>query len=216
MIKNVRDFFWPVLDRSTASELKEISRSERDDIKSIQKAAWATKSKLAIEEARRLATEEDERRRTAESKASNLLVVATAFIPLLTYLETAILEAKHEAAPIWVTLPILAAAVAYLCNAAWWAFRTVQVGKYHRIYSNDLVKIWRTGKPIQKRLVAETLVAIRKNQETVNGKVTAFKMAHEFLLRAILAFSALLIVRIAFGLSDILKQSVINLLYGSI
>ena len=214
MITKVRDFFWPVLDRPTASELKEISRSERDDIKSIQKAAWATKSNLAIEEARRLATEEDERRKTVESKASNLLVVATAFIPLLTYLETAILEAKHETAPIWITLPILAVAVSYLCNAGWWAFRAVRVGNYHRVYSIDLVKIWRAGKLIQKRLVAETLVAIRKNQETVNGKVTAFKMAHEFLLRAIVAFSALLIVRIAFGLSGILKQPVINLLYG--
>src|SRR3990172_2255659 len=107
MISKVRDFFWPVLEKSTASELEDISRSEIDDIKSIQETDWATESQLAIEEARRLATEEDERRKTAESKASNLLVVATAFIPLLTYLEAAILESKHETAPIWITLPIL-------------------------------------------------------------------------------------------------------------
>lgn len=215
MIKKVRDFVWPVPDRPTASELKEISRSERDDIKSIRKAPWGTESRLVIEEARRLATEEDERRKTAESKASNLLVVATAFIPLLTYLETAILEAKHEAAPIWITLPILAVAIAYLCNAAWWAFRTVQVGKYHRIYSADLVKIWRAGRSIQKRFVEETLIAVRNNQETVNNKVTAFKLAHEFLLRAIAAFAALLVVRIAFRLSDTLGPPLLNILNGA-
>lgn len=205
MIKKVRDFFWPVLDRPTTSELKEISRSENDDIKSIQKTSWAVESKLAVEEARRLAVEEDERRKTAESKASNLLVIATAFIPLLSYLETAILVTRRETAPIWITLPILAVAVAYLCNASWWAFQAVRVGNYQRVYPIDLVKIWRTGKPIQKSLVAETLVAIRKNQETVNGKVTAYKIAHDFLLRAIAAFSALLIVRIAFELTHIMK-----------
>lgn len=214
MFTKVRDFFWPVFEKPTASELKEISRSERDDIKSIRETGWAAESSLAAEEARRVATEEDERRKTAESKSSNLLMVATAFIPLLTYLETAILEAKHETAPIWITLPILAVAVAYLCNAGWWAFRAVRVGNYHRVYPVDLVKIWRAGQSIQKRLVAETLVAIRKNQETVNNKVTAFKMAHEFLLRAIVAFSALLIVRIAFGLSSILKQPVLDPHYG--
>lgn len=213
MIGKVRDFFWPVLERPSA-ELKDVLHSELADIKNIQKTNWKVESKLALEEAHRIASEEDERRKTAESKASNLLIVATALIPLLTYLETAIWDGNFETAPRWITLPLLAVAVAYFVNAGWWAFRTVRVGNYHCVYPRDLVKIWRAGKPIQRSLVTETLTAIRQNQETVNGKVTAFKMAHEFLLRAIVAFSALLIVRIAFGLSDILKQPVLNLLYG--
>ena len=205
MIKKMRDFFWPVPVRPTASEQKENSQDERCEIECIRKANWADESELAIEEARRLSTEEDERRKTAESKASNLLVVATGFIPLLTYLETAILEAKYETAPIWITLPILAVAVAYLCNASWWAFQAVCVGNYRRVYPIDLVEIWQPGGSIRKSFVAETLVAIRKNQETVNDKVTKFTMTHKFLLRALVAFSTLLIVRIAFGLFGILK-----------
>ncbi len=212
MISKVRDFFWPVFEKPTASELEENSCSENDDIESIQETDWAAESNLALEEARRLATEEDERRKTAESKASNLLVVATAFIPLLTYLEAAILEAKHETAPIWITLPILAVAVAYLCNAGWWAFQTVRVANYYRVYPIDLTKIWRAGKRSQAKLVAETLIAIRRNQETVNGKVSSFNMSHKFLLRAIVAFSALLLVRIAFGLWSILEQPISVLL----
>ena len=84
MIKKMRDFFWPVLGRPTASEQEELIQAERCDVKRILETSWAAESELAIEEARRLSTEEDERRKTAESKASNLLIVATGFIPLLT------------------------------------------------------------------------------------------------------------------------------------
>ncbi len=213
MISKVRDFFWPVLEGPTVSDLKESSRSEREDIKSIQETGWAAESNLALEEAHRLATQEDERRNTAESKASNLLVIATAFIPLLTYLETAISEAKYETAPKWVTLPILAVAIAYLCNASWWAFQTVRVANYHRIYPIDLIKIWRAGKRRQAKLASEMLIAIRRNQETVNKKVSYFSMSHKFLLRAIVAFSALLITRITFGLFSILEKPISDLLY---
>lgn len=204
MITKIRDFFWPVLERQTTCEVMESRRSESDDINSIQNTGWAAASKLALEEARRLASEEDERRKTAESKASNLLVVAAALIPLLTYLETAILDGKLTA-PTWMTLPLLAFAIACLCNACWWAFKTVGVGTYHRVYPIDLVKIWRAGKPIEKKLVVETFVAIRRNQETVNLKVSASEMTHKFLLRAVMAFSSLLLVRISFGLLGILK-----------
>lgn len=213
MMTKVRDFFWPVLDRPTASELDELERSERDDIEGIQATRWTAESELALEEARRIASEEDERRKTVESKASNLLLVAAALIPLLTYLETVIWDGKLETAPTWLTLPILAAAVAYLGNAGWWAFQTIGVGNYHCVYPIDLVKIWRAGKAVQRRLVVEMLVAIRRNQETVNWKVSASKLTHAFLLRTIFTFSALLLVRIAFGLSSILKQPVLDLLH---
>lgn len=205
MITEVRDFFWPVLKKSTTSELDEICRSEINDIKSIQETDWAAESKLALEEARRLASEEDGRRKTAESKASNLLLVAATLVPLLTYLEAAIWDGKSTTVPTWITLFLLALAVAYLGNAGWWAFRTVDVGSYHRVYPIDLVEIWRTEEPIQKRLIIKMLVAIRRNQETVNCKVSASKMTHAFLLRAIMAFSALLLVRSSFGLWSILK-----------
>lgn len=212
MMAKLKDFVWPLLESPNGSELKKLRDSEHNDIKNIQKTDWISESELALEEARRLTTEEDERRRTAESKASNLLIVATALIPLLTYLEAAIWDGKLEMAPRWFTLPILALAVAYLANAGWWALRTVGVGTYHRVYSTDIVRIWRRRKLIRKRLVAETLIAVRRNQETINWKVSASKMTHAFLFRAIVAFSALLLVRITFGLLSISKQPVLDLL----
>lgn len=211
MTTKIRDFFWPVIEVPRASERKKLRRSELDEIKKIQHTDWSIDSKLAVEEARRIVSEEDERRKTAESKASNLLIVATALIPLLTYLETAIWDGKFESAPKWITLPLLAAAVTYLANAGWWAFRTVGVGSYNRVYPVDLVKIWRVGKAIPKQFIVEMLVAVRRDQETVNGKVSASKMTHAFLFRAVVAFSALLLVRIGFGLWSILRQPALDL-----
>jgi len=206
MISTVRDFFWPVHDRPTKAELQTLTRSERTDVKKIRRTPWGSELDLALEEARRLVSEEEERRKTSESKASNLLLVTAALIPLLTYLEATIWDSKLTTAPTWLTLPILATAVAYLGCAAWWAFRTVDVGNYLRIYPTDLAKIWQAKRLIKKTLIVETLVAVRRNQETVNEKVSYSKMTHAFLLRAVLSFSALLLIRLGYAFFVIVKH----------
>lgn len=211
MISKVRNFVWPILEKPTADEVGEMDRAEQTDLKLIQDAKWSEESNLALEEARRLAVTEDERRKTAESKASNLLLVATALIPLLTYLEAAILDAKVQTAPTWLTLPLLAVAVAYLSASGWWAFRAVSVDRYHCVYPVDLVNIWGKGKEVQRQLVIEMLSAIRRNQEMVNRKVSALKMTHEFLLRAAFSFSALVLLRVSFTLWLIIKTPILEM-----
>lgn len=210
MFVKLREFFWPILSSPCKCELDEISKSIDNDIKSIQDTDWGAEQELALEEARRLYSEEDERRKTAESKASNLLLVAVALIPLLTYLETMIWDGSHGSAPLWLTLPMLALAVAYLGNAGLWAFRTLTVGAYHRVYPADLINIWGGDKNIKLKLIIELMEAVRRNQEPINEKVSATKMTHAFLLRAVLAFSILLIIRIGFGLWCVSKQSILD------
>jgi hypothetical protein len=206
MLIKLLDFLWPVLESPSKSDREKMQKLEDKDLKEIRETDWGHESDTAIEEARRIALEEDERRKTAESKASNLLMVAATLVPLLTYLETAVFDDKAELAPKVLTLPLLGLAIAYFGNAAWWAFRTVGVGSYHRIYPVDLTSIWRAPKKaVRKKFIAKMLSAVRKDQETVNQKVTSSKMTHAFLLRAVMAFSALLIIRISFQLLEILK-----------
>lgn len=205
MIASLKEALWPILEDWRPVELSEIRSANRDEIEDIGLSDWSVESGLALEEARRIANEEEERRKTAESKASNLLMVAAALVPILTSLETAVWDAKMGTAPKWISLPILAVAVLYLCWAALWALRTIATGNYVRVYHFDLVEIWKNEQEIKRKLVAETLLATRMNQDAINKKVSASKMAHAFLFRAILAFCLLLLVQAGFELWAVLS-----------
>ena len=156
-------------------------------------AAWTHSSELALDEARRMADSEEDRRRTAEGKASTYLLFAGALIPLLTYLETSVWEGKIGTAPKWLSTSILLLAVSYLMGAGVWAFRTVSVGTFHRLDVADLVRIWSSEEPA-KELIRETLVAARMNRDEINKKVSCIKMAHLFMTRAFLAFGMLVAI----------------------
>ena len=57
------DFFWPILEKPTPAELKDDAASEAADIATARTESWARSSELALQEARRLADSEEDRRR---------------------------------------------------------------------------------------------------------------------------------------------------------
>lgn len=186
-MREVFDFIWPTLERS---------RPEGDDgSDEIRKADFSGASALALQEARRIEAREEDRKKTADAKASNFLLVAAALVPLLTYLETAVWDGKVGTAPKWLTLTILAASVLYLGRAVLWALAVVRVGAYHTVGERDLIKIFSGAAPAEVSLVREILVANSENQNRINEKVSAVKMAHLFMARAIVGFCALLLVQ---------------------
>jgi hypothetical protein len=199
----LRDFIWPTLERLSAAQLEAMQVQERQDIEAVRTATFGTEVETALDQARRIDHDEDERRKTAEARASNFLLVLAALIPLLTYLETSIWDAKVGTAPKWITLLLLSIAVAYLAAAAFWALRTILVRTYHTIGVRDLVASMVAQQP-KEELAKQTLIGARRNQNTINVKVSAVKMAHEFMLRAVLAFCALLLVQGAFELIHVL------------
>jgi hypothetical protein len=77
-------------------------------------------------------------------------------------------------------------------RAGCWALRAVKVGTYHRIGVQDLISILSADARVSTKIVKETLTAARKTQWEVNDKVSAVKMAHLFLIRAIITFSLLI------------------------
>jgi hypothetical protein len=194
-LSRLTDLVWPTLESLEPDELADLQRANRDDVEVLQGSDWPNHDKIALEEARRIAAEEEDRRKTAEGKASNILLVVAALIPLLTYLETAIWDAKLGTAPRWLTLAILAGAVAYLAGASSWALRAIAVGTYHRIGPMDLNRIWTQNANAIEALVRQTLVAVRQNQAEINRKVSAVKMTHKFMIRSIIGFSLLLLVQ---------------------
>ena len=81
----------------------------------------------------------------------------------------------------------------------------MKVGVSHEPGLADFEKAWRIPRPSQA-LARRLLLNTRRNREGVNWKVTCIKMAHEYLLRAFLTFSVLLLVNIGWYLAGPLIQ----------
>ena len=196
------DLFWPTLEGPSADEVRNLHESEIADLEAIRVAKFGKAVDLALDQARRVEFDEEERRKTAETKASNFLLVLAALVPLLTYFESAIWDAKTGTAPKYLTLPALVIAVAYLIGAAFWSFRTVAIGTYHRIGIGDAVTLI-SDEQSTERLAKSVMMATRRNQEVLNLKVSAAKMAHQFLLRGVLTFCFLLLLQAGFEIAAI-------------
>lgn len=198
MIRRLTDLAWPTLERPNAERRSAAETALLADVQAIEACSFATASREAYEEARRLATDEDDRRRGAEARASGYLLVIAALIPLLTYLEGTVWGRSFGQAPQWLSLLVLAVAVLYLLGAGRWAFRTLRIGSYARIDGNDLATIWGAGGTGQlETLTKRLLSATRRNRAAVDDKVTGIKMAHIFLSRSILWFGILLLTQVA-------------------
>ncbi len=187
------DFFWPTLEKPTPAEIEEDDTSEAADIAAARMEGWAQSPELALEEARRLADLEEDRRRTTEGKASTYLLFAAAFAAALILFLPGILEGKTGSAPRWLIAIILIVAALYLMAAGIWAFRTLRVGTYHRLDVAELAEMWR-GKNPTRSLIQETFAMARMNYRAVNQKVSCIKMAHEFMARLFVVFGVLVVI----------------------
>ncbi|MCC2602231.1 hypothetical protein [Sphingopyxis yananensis] len=197
--------FWPWLEKLTPEQKKALSDSLTQDEARINALDFSKDGSAALEEARRLADSEAERRRGTDQKAATYLPLVAALIPLVLTLVSALWEKKAGSAPIWLNMLLLGLAVVYIASAGHWAFQELRVGISHEPGLADFEKAWRAPHPSQV-LARHLLLHTRRNREGINWKVTCIKMAHEYLLRAFLTFSVLLLVNIGWYLAEPLIQ----------
>jgi|694.fasta_scaffold19195_6 hypothetical protein len=193
-------FFWPWLEKHTPKQRQDIGDSLKSDVVLIEAFDFAKDSDAALDEARRLADSETERRRGTDQKAATYLPLVAALIPLVLTLVSALWEKKAGGAPIWLNLLLLGLAVAYTASAGYWAFKELKVSVTHEPGISDFERAWGAPHPKQT-LTRQLLLHTRRNRKGINWKVTCIKMAHEFLLRAFLTFSLLLLVNIGWYLA---------------
>ena len=202
----IGQIFWPWLERLTPEQQQELKDSLTRDWGRIDALDFRKDDDAALEEARRLADSEAERRRGTDQKAAIYLPLVAALIPLVLTLVSALWDKKAGSAPIWLNMLLLGLAVAYIASAGRWAFRELKVGVSHEPGLADFEKAWRVPHPSQA-LARRLLLHTRRNRDGVNWKVTCIKMAHEYLLRAFLTFALLLLVKIGWYLAGPLIQT---------
>ena len=189
-LHDVVDIVFPVLRRATTDG--QLARAQQADLALIAATDWSKCPDVGLEEARRLADAEAERRSVADGRATTYLAAVAALVPIALTIEAAVWEKKTGNAPLWIDALLLLAAAIYTGMAGWWAFSTLQVAGAHRPDIHDLTRAWSAPDP-RARMIEATLTAARLNWQGTNRKVSCIKMTHAFLARAFITFILLLV-----------------------
>lgn len=185
------DFFWPVLERESDERKRELKERYEEDINQIEQAHWDPIDPV-MEQARILALDEEDRRKTAETKASIYLAVLAAIVPLSATIITGLSDLFSGWILVVLTV-IFLFSIAYLVRAIFWIFGALQLAKTYRVDVNHLTKL-KNDECIKVELCKEILKSVRNNWEVVNDKLTNVKMAHMFIKRMLISFVLLLIL----------------------
>lgn len=195
-VSSALGWLWPVLVEMTPDDKAENDQWMRGMASSVKEGNWSKDSDVALDEARRLFDAEVDRRKGADAKAGVYLAAITALIPVLVSLLPTLWNDKASKVLGLALLFIFAWAVAYLLRAGGWAFKTLKVSGFTQLGPGELASSWKKADP-RERLAKQLSLAVLANYPLVNKKIDGIKMTHEYLLRAFLSFSLLMVVQAA-------------------
>lgn len=188
------DIFWPRLDRESKADIERRKESNANAIRQIEQAHWESVDAV-LEEARTLDSHEEARIKSAETKAAIYLSVLAAVAPLsVTLIQNfSNFSCSFQMWQIITLGCVFLIGMSYSLRGGIWAFKTIKVRGYHRVDVENLVKI-DNHSSTNVALCKEILKSVRSNRDIVNEKVSCMKMAHEFVMRVFVSYSALLIL----------------------
>lgn len=190
----IAEFIWPCLEPESEQEKQKDNEKLQSSIEEIESANWNDASPM-LDEARILFDREYQRSKSAETKATVYLGVLAAVIPLAATILGQLTEFVDKSPTcISILLYILIIlGTLYLISTGFWAFKVIKVQGYYRVDVPDFIKL-QSLDDIQSALCKEILVGVRRNWKRTNDKTTYLKMAHEFILRAFIVFSLVILV----------------------
>lgn len=200
-LKEFLQWIWPTLEPLTPEEKAEDDERARHLASSVQASDLSKDSEVALDESRRLFDAEVDRRKGADAKAGIYLAAITALIPVLVSLLPTLWTDKSSRWMGCLGLFFFGWAVAYLLGAGAWAFRTLKVEGFAQLSPGEMVRSWKKISP-KAALAKQLSSAVLYNYPLVNRKVTGIKMTHEYLLRAFLSFTFLLVLQVLWPVGE--------------
>ncbi|MCP1463359.1 MULTISPECIES: hypothetical protein [unclassified Pseudomonas] len=194
-LKDWLHWVWPTLIPLSPTQQAEDVEWKQGIAASVQAGDWSTDSDVVLDESRRLFDAEVDRRKGADAKAGIYLAAITALIPVLVSLLPALWSDKSSKWLGCIGLVLFGLAVAFLLRAGAWAFRTLKVAGFAQLGPGELANTWKESSP-KAGLAKQLARAVLHNYSLVNEKVTGIKMTHEYLLRAFLTFTILLVLQV--------------------
>ena len=186
------EIVWPTLVED-ASAKRSNEKREQHELEAIEHATW-NDEKPVLEEARRLADLEANRRKTAESKATIYLAALAAMLPLTGALVGASPE-QFDASSQWqaATFVIMLCITAiYFVAAGVWSLRTIKTSVHHRLDVNDVLAAQKYSSA-EAVLCKAILRSVVNNRSGTNRKVDCMSMAHAFFVNLFVLYVVLLV-----------------------
>ena len=200
ILKNVREFFWPLLEPLEETNIRQITI---DDCKFLDDEIDFELKYL--EDNRK---SEEDRKKEVESKATIFVgTFAVATTVLINMAKEFIFSPVLELQSLnYFVVFFIALTIIYLCRAIQFAIRTLQRRKYNTLGFPDFLLTEDRDK--KKQILVRQYNAIKKNQKEINIKVDYMTMAQAYFQRAVMT---VLLLTIMFLCTFIfLNKSVIN------
>lgn len=205
-LENVREFFWPMLERLEDSPIKKI---QIDDCKFLDEEIDMILKYLEDNKC-----SEDNRRKEVESKATIFIGTFSVANTVLINLAKEFVFNSNQKDGILSTIVVflISLTIIYLCKAIQYAIKTVKRRNYRVLGFPEFMLTEEIDK--KKKIFVDLYNSIKVNQKEINIKVDYMMMAQEFFQRAV---ATVLVLTVVFGSSFIWNnKSVIKKIYYAI
>ncbi len=198
LIKNIREFFWPLLDDHIPSERKEFSE---DDI-----LVNSEYLETILAQAVRDYESEEDRRKSIESKSSLFIGTVSVITTIIIGFTSFLIDTNDFNIVTFILILLLVILCIYMLRTVWFAIKALGRKNYYGISVKDFL-ISDKGDEYYKKVIVNIVRKIQKNYSVINSKVDNMVLAQEYFKRAIstialYAFSIMILYGIKFTESE--------------
>jgi hypothetical protein len=176
LFRNVREFFWPLLEKGGIIEPSCLNVSEITiDSSHLQKT---------LEYVFDCYNSEADRRKSIEGKASLFIGTISVVTSVVLGVTSILVKENDFDITISALIILLFVLTLYMSRTIWFSIQALERKNYYSISVNDFL-LDDSNDEYYKKLIAEIANKINKNALTINSKVDSMTMAQEYFKRAI-------------------------------
>lgn len=190
--KEIREFFWPLLEKGQTQEFERLTVNE----------ILVDKSLLpkTLEYTLDCYNQEAERRKGVEGKASLFIGTISVVTTVVLGVTSILVKENNFDVTVFVLVFLLFILTLYMSRTVWFSVKALERKNYYSTSIDDFL-IDSVGDSYYKQLIIEISNKIKNNAITINGKVDNMTMAQEYFKRAIVVVALYSFIILIFFLS---------------
>lgn len=176
-LHNIREFFWPLLEKEA------IERPKETNLKDI------TVDKKYLEKTLQYAIDcydaEIERNKTVEGKSSLFIGTISVITSVIIGVTSVLVKSSAFNLPMTILVFLLFILTIYMSRTVWFSIQALERKHFHSLSIDEFITVGKKGDEYYKAQISSITNKIRKNSIVINSKVDSMTMAQEYFKRAI-------------------------------